>query len=153
MNCIRRLCFSTSTRITWADTQPFVAPIKKGVVIKVYDGDTITIASKLPYRNSPMYRFSVRLFGIDTAEMKAKDKDELEMAKLARDKLSEKILNKTVILKDIRREKYGRLLANVYCDKICLNEWMLEKKLAVSYDGGTKAIVDWKSFLVYNKNV
>jgi len=135
-----------------ADTQPFVAPIKKGVVIKVYDGDTITIASKLPYRNSPMYRFSVRLYGIDTAEMKTKDKDEREMAELARDKLSEKILNKTVILKDVKREKYGRLLANVYCDNICLNQWMLDEKLAVGYDGGTKAKVNWKSFLVYNKN-
>jgi len=138
--------------VTWADTQPFIAPIKQGVVIKVYDGDTITIASKLPYRKSPMYRFSVRLTGIDTAEMKTKNKDEMEMAKLARDKLSAKILNKTVSLKDVKREKYGRLLAKVYCDKLCLNEWMLEKKLAVSYDGGTKANVDWKSFLDYNKN-
>jgi micrococcal nuclease len=153
MNFIRRLCYSTSTSVTWADTKPFVAPIKKGVVIKVYDGDTITIASKLPYRNSPMYRFSVRLTGIDTAEMKTKNKVELEMAKLARDKLSARILNKRVTLKDVKREKYGRLLANVYCDKICLNEWMLSEKLAVSYDGGTKANVNWKSFLVYNKNV
>jgi hypothetical protein len=28
---------------------PFVPPITSGTVIKVYDGDTITITSKLPY--------------------------------------------------------------------------------------------------------
>jgi len=44
--------------ITWNETIPFVPPITNGYVIKVYDGDTITIASKLPYINSPLYRFS-----------------------------------------------------------------------------------------------
>ena len=31
--------------IEWQDTTPFVPPVDKGIVIKVYDGDTITIAS------------------------------------------------------------------------------------------------------------
>jgi hypothetical protein len=35
--------------IKWEDTQEFTFPIKGGKVIKVYDGDTITIASKLPF--------------------------------------------------------------------------------------------------------
>ena len=51
--------------IEWKDCIPFVPPIAMGFVIKVYDGDTITIASKLPYPDSPLYRFSVRLNGID----------------------------------------------------------------------------------------
>jgi len=42
--------------IKWEDTTPFVFPISGGQVIKVYDGDTITIASKLPYDSSPLYR-------------------------------------------------------------------------------------------------
>ena len=33
--------------IEWKDTIPFVAPINQGRCIKVYDGDTITIATKI----------------------------------------------------------------------------------------------------------
>ena len=41
--------------IKWADTVEFTFPIQGGRVIKVYDGDTITIASKLPFNDSPLY--------------------------------------------------------------------------------------------------
>ena len=58
--------------IKWEDTVEFTFPITGGKVIKVYDADTITIASKLPYDASPMYRLSVRLNGIDTPEIKGK---------------------------------------------------------------------------------
>ena len=63
------------------DTVPFTFPIENGQVIKVYDGDTITIASKLPYDASPLYRLSVRLNGIDTPEIKGKNDDEKESGK------------------------------------------------------------------------
>ncbi len=42
----------------------FVPPVSRGRVIKVYDGDTITIAAYLPYRKSKLYKFSVRPAGI-----------------------------------------------------------------------------------------
>jgi hypothetical protein len=32
---------------TWKTCKPFIPPISLGKVIKVYDGDTITIATKL----------------------------------------------------------------------------------------------------------
>ena len=133
--------------IKWEDTIPFVFPITEGQVIKVYDGDTITIASKMPYPESPMYRFSVRLNGIDTPEIKGKNTDEKEIAKKARDELSTLILNKTVTLKNVQSEKYGRILAEVYLEDVCINEWMIEKKFAVKYDGGTKQIPEsWKTY-------
>jgi endonuclease YncB( thermonuclease family) len=124
--------------INWKDTIPFVPPIEKGICIKVYDGDTITIASKLPYPSSPLYRFSVRLNGIDCPEIKGKDIHEKECAQIAKNELSNLILNKVVLLKNINTEKYGRILADVYIDNINLNEYMIEKRLAVLYDGGTK---------------
>ena len=40
---------NTNEDIDWKDTVKFVPPIISGMVLKVYDGDTITIASKLPY--------------------------------------------------------------------------------------------------------
>lgn len=63
---------STEPEIKWEDTVEFKFPVPSGKVIKVYDGDTITIASKMPYDNSPLYRFHVRLNGIDTPEIKGK---------------------------------------------------------------------------------
>jgi endonuclease YncB( thermonuclease family) len=124
--------------ISWKDTIKFTFPIKGGKVIKVYDGDTFTIAFKLPYDTSPLYRYSVRLKGIDTPEMKGKNEDEKISAHKAQQALSDLILNKYIHLCNIDSDKYGRILADVYLDNLHINQWMIDKKLAVSYDGGTK---------------
>ncbi len=128
------------TDIQWEDTFEFTFPIKGGRVIKVYDADTITIASKLPFDGSPIYRLSVRLNGIDTPEIKGKgiSDDEKEAAKNARDFVANMVLNKFVRLENIETEKYGRILADVYIGDIHLNKLLLEEKYAVKYDGGTK---------------
>jgi endonuclease YncB( thermonuclease family) len=124
--------------IKWEDTVEFTFPIEGGRVIKVYDGDTITIASKLPFVESPLYRLSVRLNGIDTPEIKGKTEDEKLAAKLTRDALAGLILNKYVTLKNIQTEKYGRILADVYFGELHVNELLIKEKYAVKYDGGTK---------------
>ena len=126
--------------IKWNDTVEFKFPIKGGKVIKVYDGDTITIASKLPYDESPLYRFSVRLKDIDTPEIKGKNisDDEKTAAILARDFVSNLIMDKFVRLENIENEKYGRILADVYYDDININSLLLDRRYAVKYDGKTK---------------
>jgi endonuclease YncB( thermonuclease family) len=124
--------------VEYKDTVGFVPPIMVGKVIKVYDGDTITIASKLPNTETPIYRFSVRLSGIDSAEIHGKTPNEKKKAIIARDKLNELIFGKMVHLKNISTEKYGRMLADVYLDNLHINQWMLDNKFAVPYDGGTK---------------
>jgi hypothetical protein len=124
--------------VLYKDTVTFVPPIKNGKVVKVYDGDTITIASVLPNTTEPIYRFSVRLSGIDSAEIKGKTAAEKKIAIEARDALYDFIFGKIVYLKNITTEKYGRILADVYCDNIHVNKWMLDNNLAVPYDGGTK---------------
>ena len=128
------------TDISWGDTTEFRFPINGGRVIKVYDGDTITIAAKLPYDSSPLYRLSVRLNGIDTPEMKGKDitEDEKTAAKIARDFVASLVLNKYVRLENMETEKYGRILADVYVGDIHLNQLLLKERYAVEYDGGTK---------------
>ena len=126
------------TNINISEVKPFIPPITSGFVVKVYDGDTITILSKLPYAESSLYKFSVRLNGIDCPEIKGETAKEKQCAQLARDELSKLILNKQVILKDLKTEKYGRILAEVYLDDLHLNQYMIDKKLAVKYDGGTK---------------
>ena len=126
--------------IKWEDTVEFTFPIQEGVVIKVYDGDTITIAAKLPYIESPLYRFPVRLNGLDTPELKGNTDDEKTAAKQARDALSQLVLHKKVTLKNVQNEKYGRILADVYLDNLFINDWLIKERFAVKYDGGTKHI-------------
>jgi len=134
---------NTPKTIVWSDTLQFIPPVNTGQVIKVYDGDTITIAGHLPYDGSPLYRFSVRLNGIDCAEIKGKSEEEKVCAVRARDQLEQLIMNKTVILKNVKNEKYGRLLADVYVGDIHVNQYMLDKGLAIKYDGKTKQSVNW----------
>ena len=124
--------------ITWSETIPFKVPITNGFVLKVYDGDTITIASKLPFENSPIYRFSVRLAGIDTPEIKGKTEKEKNTAKDAKNKLETMIMGKQILLKNVNTEKYGRILADIYLEDIHINKWMIEQNLAIEYDGGKK---------------
>jgi len=124
--------------VTYKETIKFVPPITEGFIVKVYDGDTITLAAKLPYEESPMYRFQVRLNGIDTPEMKGKDEDEKKAALYAKNEMIHLVMNKTVQLKNVSTEKYGRILADVYVGGLHVNQWMLDNNLAVAYDGGTK---------------
>ena len=128
--------------IQYNTTIPFVPDIKYGKVIKVYDGDTITIAAKYPSTDERMYRFSVRLNGIDSPEIKGKTNAEKELARKSRDTLHALIYNKVVSLDKVKTEKYGRLLADVYFNDLCINTWMLDNGLAVPYDGGTKTRPD-----------
>jgi endonuclease YncB( thermonuclease family) len=106
--------------------------------VKVYDGDTITIACKYPKRSKNLYRFPVRLAGIDAPEMNAVSLVERIEANHSKYRLHNLIFNETVRLENIRIEKYGRLLADVYLYDIHVNSWLLENNCAIPYNGGTK---------------
>jgi endonuclease YncB( thermonuclease family) len=138
---------STEPEIRWEDTEEFKFPVYSGKVIKVYDGDTITIASKMPYDNSPLYRFHVRLNGIDSPEIKGKNPDEKNVAKLAKEFVSSLVLQKTVTLENIQNDKYGRILADVYFEGKHINNLLINERLAVKYDGGKKiGPASWTKF-------
>lgn len=131
------------TDIQWEDTREFTFPVKGGRVIKVYDADTITIATKLDVKDeteNPLYRFSVRLNGIDAPEMKGKDitEEEKKAAQEAQQFVAKLVMNKYVTLKNVSNEKYGRILADVYIGNIHLNDVLLKERYVVPYDGGTK---------------
>jgi len=123
--------------ITLEDTVTFIPPITEGKVLKVYDGDTITIGTRFPNSNV-VYRFSVRLSGIDAPEMKGKTDAEKQSALRSRDRLSDLILFKMVRLENVKYEKYGRILADVYLGNVNVCSWMVAEKLAKPYNGGKK---------------
>ena len=132
--------------INWENTKPFIPNIKYAKVIKVYDGDTITIAAKIHFLDCQYYRFSVRLAHIDSPELKTKNIDEKNYALKAKIELENVILNKVVNIKILKSDKYGRLLAEVIYDNKSINNWLLSNHLAVNYNGKTKKTVDWEEY-------
>lgn len=124
------------------DVKSYVPDINYGKVIKVYDGDTVTIATTLHNGgicpSLELYKFSVRILGIDTPEIKTNNSVEHELGIVARDALSDLILNKVVKLENLSYDKYGRILCNLFLNDMNVSEWLISKDLAVRYDGGTK---------------
>ena len=124
----------------------FIPKIYSSYVIKVYDGDTITISANLSWYSNTYYKFSVRFRGIDTPDMKSHNQDEKTAAVAAKQALSNKILHKYVYLKDIKYDKYGRPLCKLYINKcvfcsgikLCVNDLMIGNGHGYEYNGGKK---------------
>ncbi len=107
-------------------------------IIKVYDGDTVTVL----FRWNDIYvKKSCRLMGIDTPELRTKNKREKDMAIAAKTYLSSLILNKTVQVEFKEDDKYGRPLINIYpniSNNKSVNDMMIDNGYARRYYGGTK---------------
>ena len=140
-----------TTQLDLNNTKKYIPNINYGKVIKVYDGDTITIATQL-YNGSfipskDIYKFSVRLNGIDTPEIKTSNIAEHTLAIIARDALSALVMDKVVRLEQISYDKYGRLLCNVFVQKdgvfVDVCKWMIDHNYAIVYHGGHKNPVAW----------
>lgn len=126
-----------------------------GRLIDIYDGDSIKVI--LPTFNS-YYKFTIRLNGIDTCEIRSKDKLLKDKALEARDRVFELLTDNKVNTKSdikkllesevhlvwvdcITKDKYGRVLANIYKDNTTaksISDILLEEKLAYKYEGKTK---------------
>lgn len=136
-----------------------------GKVVEMYDGDTCKIILLV---NNVLQKFSCRLLGLDTPEMKpslTKENRDMEIlnAHKCRNRLLQLITNcncgidtimkkqdciklldtNTKIIKVECREfdKYGRLLVNLYPDEQstdCVNLKLINEGYAKAYDGGTK---------------
>ena len=144
----------STTEIPINETKLFLPPIQSGEVIDVYDGDTITVATSIRINDETnMYRFAIRLKGIDTPELRSKNKVEKELALNARNALYNRIFGKMVDIKNISHDKYGgRFVADVFFGKEHINAFMVEKKYAVPYDGKTKKFQseEWETWAKQN---
>jgi endonuclease YncB( thermonuclease family) len=82
------------------------------VVDHVHDGDTVIVT--VPGWPAVVSPIQVRIYGIDTAEIHDPRPDIQAMGLLARDWLAAHLRpGDAVILRDVRRDKYFRLLAEV----------------------------------------
>lgn len=108
-------------------------------IVGVYDGDTCTCKFRLFNNPSlPLVQCKVRLFGIDTEELKFKS----QIAFIARDELKKYLGSVVYIIFEKKYDKYGRLLGTLYTSadvtQKSINATFIEKGLAKSYDGGKK---------------
>lgn len=119
---------------------PFVPKLNKGKIVKCYDGDTVTIATIM---DGVRVRFNVRMLGYDCAEIRSHNEQEKQVAKWAKEYITEMIFGKIVeVSKNEGYDKYGRLLLELKIGDIDVNKVMLEK-WGVVYYGGHKDDVDW----------
>jgi endonuclease YncB( thermonuclease family) len=111
-------------------------------IISVYDGDTFTcdidnypeiIGKKIP----------VRIFGIDTPEMKDKNIKVKVLAEKAKAFTKNKLITaKKVELRNMRRDKYFRILADVFVDDENIGDLLIKEELARPYFGKIK--IQWR---------
>lgn len=115
--------------------------------IRNYDGDTfyVQIPSLKKYDRRKNLTFfwdeiSVRVAGIDTPEIRGSACDnERELAYKARD-IVDSLFRAAhhIKLRNIAKDKYFRLLADVDIDGESLSALLIDKGYAIPYDGGTK---------------
>lgn len=111
-------------------------------VTSIYDGDTFRVNIK-GYPDLLGYRMSIRVNGVDTPEMRGKCQQEKDLARKAKQITVAALRNgKKIELRNMKRGKYFRIVADVYIDGESLTTKLINSGLAVKYDGGTKT-KDW----------
>lgn len=146
-----------TTRI--GDCEEFIFSVPIGRVGKVYDVDTITIMFYEPVNNGDngnykLYKKSCRIYGIDGPELKSKNKYERKIAIKGQQFLENLILGKVVTLHNNKKDKYGRMLADVYFENIKISDILLENKYVIAYDGKKKrSPKNWEKFHKHGKMI
>lgn len=107
-------------------------------VSKVVDGDTVDLTLDVGFYMFTIQR--IRISGVDTPEMTAKDEVERKMANEAKVFVENWFTNnKKLTIKTSKDDKYGRMLGEIKNDAgECINTLLVEKGYAWPYDGGTK---------------
>ena len=110
----------------------------KAKVLRVYDGDSITVLIQLGF--NIILKQNIRILGIDTPEIRTKNKKEKAFGLKVRDFLEEWIQDKEVIIITEKPDKFGgRYLAHVETIDGTNVAWVLKSKgYAKPYDGGKK---------------
>lgn len=119
--------------------------------LRNYDADTVTfdIPGVHPLLGKSI---SIRVRHVDTPEIKGKLPCEKDAARTAK-RLIENLLKsaKRIDLKNVDRDKYFRVLADVEIDGKSLKDYLLKNQLAYAYEGGTKEKVNWCKRMPANK--
>ena len=107
-------------------------------VTSVFDGDSF----RADLKGFPAIigkNMAIRINGIDTPELRGKCEVEKQLARAAKQFTVERLrAAKNITLKNIKRGKYFRLIADVILDGVSLGDLLLQNHHAVEYSGKTK---------------
>lgn len=105
-------------------------------VVRVYDGDTITVNVN-QWPDILGQEIGVRVRGVDTPEIRGDCETEERRAREARDFVSHVLEGaESVVLRDVDRGKYFRVVADVMVDGRPLDELLVNNGLGRPYQGG-----------------
>jgi endonuclease YncB( thermonuclease family) len=117
-------------------------------VIDVYDGDTCTA---LVCIGGELGKFSLRMYGYDSPEIKPSNTDPLKEEKKARaiearDYLKTIVQDKIFFAERMGKDKYGRLLVKIFSvneldmsiSEESINDTMIKNNYGYAYFGGKK---------------
>jgi micrococcal nuclease len=110
-------------------------------VVRVVDGDTLTILDHGE-------KVRVRLVGIDAPETSRSKRDPGQpFAQKSKKHLAGLLLNKAVAVKSYGRDRYGRILGEVFLDGTLINLVMVKVGLAEVYRGRPAKGLDTGKYL------
>ncbi len=114
-------------------------------LVDVYDGDTIKVFIK-DFPSIIGDRVSIRFVGLNAPEITSKNPLVRSLAFKVKEYVLARIKSaKSLWLRNMQRDKYFRILADVWVDGYSLNARLLELGCVLSYDGGT--VKPWESFI------
>jgi micrococcal nuclease len=107
---------------------------------RIVDGDTIDVNVDLGFEIW-VAKQRVRLYGLDTWESRTRNLEVKAKGLLAKAFTKQMVSEaEEIILISHGKGKYGRILGEVICDGVSLNDALIENGHAVVYDGGTKTL-------------
>jgi hypothetical protein len=112
------------------DTVPFSVKLTEGFVVSISNEYSILIATKLPFNDSPLYRFIIKFNSLNIPDVLGRF-DERGISELLKKDLIKILLHKTVTLKNVITNNYKVFFADVYINNLHINEWMIQERFAV----------------------
>ncbi len=108
----------------------------KATVLEVTDGDTAVCLISLGFNT---YRKEkLRFYGVDCPETRTRDLEEKKKGLEAKNWVKSMIEGKEVVIISTKQGKFGRYLAMVYIDDLCINEELVKRGMAKEYFGGKR---------------
>ena len=117
----------------------YIPSLGEVYVNRVIDGDSIECYAYCESSKN-IYKYNVRVYGVDTPEMRSRDPEEKKAARAAKEVVKQACEKSIVYLSDVSYDKFGRILARVLMEGgKSLDKLIIESKHGIEYFGGKKS--------------
>ena len=108
-------------------------------IVRVVDGDTVDVDIDLGF-GVWLQKQRIRLYGIDTPESRTRDLEEKKYGLAAKNFLTKWLSGGGITIKTHKdaKGKFGRILGELWCFDVNVNQKMIDQHHAVKYHGQSK---------------